>query len=166
MTRFGPHPRLTNSYHPSRPSSRPTSSLRAEWVSPVSVLSQPLGQCDGAPKSACDQSSCVHRPLSWDCEPGGQGAFPCFICLLATSLGFPCVPFLSPYSSLFLQSFLPIWLSHWFPLLLPTAGPCISQEGLCCAGSMKILLDVGLSKLQGWSLLPLAVSLAVGPAAC
>ena len=119
MPPFSPHPCLTNSYHPSRPSSRPTSLLRAEWVSPVSVLSQPLGQCDGAPKSACDQSACVHRPLSWDSEPGGQGAFPCFICLLATSLGLPCAPFLSPYSSLFPQSFLPIWLSHWFPLLLP-----------------------------------------------
>ena len=67
---------------------------------------------------------------------------------------------------LFPQSSLPIWLSHWLPRLCPTAGPSTSQEGLRCAGSMKVLLEVGVLKLQGWGLLPLAVSLAVGPAAC
>lgn len=127
MPRFGPHPRLTNSYHCSRPSSRPTSLLGAEWVSPVSVLSQPLGQCDGAPKTACDQIACVHQPLSRDCKPGGQAAFPCFACLLATSLGLSRTPFLPPHSSL--SAILPSHLA--FPLApspLPHCWP-LHQSG-------------------------------------
>ena len=127
MPRFGPHPRLTNSYHCSRPSWRPTSLLGAEWVSPVSVFSQPLGQCDGAPKTACDQSACVHQPLSRDCEPGGQAAFRCFTCLLATSLGLSRTPFLPPHSSL--SAILPSHLA--FPLApspLPHCWP-LHQSG-------------------------------------
>lgn len=140
--------------------------LRADWVSPVWVLLQPPGQGDGAPKSACDQISCVPRLLSRDCEPGGQGAFPCFISLLTTSLGLPCAPFLSPHCSLFPQSFLPIWLSHWFPLPLPHYWP-LHQSGrpaLCWIHEDPP--GCGGVEAAGWSLLPLAVSPPVGPAAC